>query len=209
MPLKPKLTARHTAEQLDQEVRGAKDGRYRDRVRFILFLVQGKSLAESARLLGWGRREAQRIRARYDSGGLQALQTPKRVRSKNSGMKPLLDDAQRAELALALQKPPPDGGLWTGPKVARWIDAKINASGEPHPRRVHKQRGWDYLRKLGFVLRRPRPKHKQGDPTAQAVFKKPQGAPARSLLGEQAAGGTMGNGRAPAGPQADPAAGLV
>ncbi len=209
MPLKPELIAHHTAEQLDAEVRSAKDARYRDRVRFILFLARGHSLAGAARLLGWCRRSAQRIRARYNQGGLQALFPIKPKRPKSSGKRPLLDDAQRAELAKLLEGPAPDGGLWTGPKVARWIQAKLNTPEQPNPRRVHNQRGWDYLRRLGFVLRRPRPKHKRGDPTAQAVFKKAQGALPRLLPGEPGPGGVVGDGRAPAGAEADPPAGLV
>jgi len=165
MPLKPKLTARHTAEQLSEELRRTRDALYRDRVRFILFLVQGHSLAEAARLLDWDRRGAQRIRARYDEGGLEALAPRKFKRPKGSGRKALLDEVQLQELAQAVEGPAPDGGLWTGPKVARWIAEK---TGREH---VHHPRGWDYLRRLGFVLRRPRPKHTRADPAALAVFK--------------------------------------
>src|SRR3954451_25103043 len=34
--------------------------------------------------------------------------------------------------------PPADGGLWTGPKVATWMAARLG-------RQVRPQRGWDYL----------------------------------------------------------------
>src|SRR5262245_56764953 len=39
-------------------------------------------------------------------------------RRAGNGAKPRLTDGQRAELLDALKRPPPDGGLWTGPKVA-------------------------------------------------------------------------------------------
>ncbi len=45
------------------------------------------------------------------------------------------------ELWLALQGPAPDGGIWTGPKVAQWIAAKTG-------KRIYRQRGWEYLRRL-------------------------------------------------------------
>jgi transposase len=204
MPLKPKLTARHTAEQLAEEVRKARSASYRDRLRFILFMVQGFSLTEAASRAGFrSRRHAQLLRARYDRGGLDALAPIKPKRPKNSGSKPLLDDAQRALLASALQGPAPDGGLWTGPKVARWIAAQTGRAF------VGPQSGWNYLRKLGFVLRRPRPKHHKRDEAAQAVFKKPWRPLPRLLPGEPGAGGGVVDGRAPAGAQADPAAGVV
>ena len=38
--------------------------------------------------------------------------------------------------------------------------------------KVAPQRGWDYLQKLGFSLRRPRPRHAKADDAAQAAFKK-------------------------------------
>ncbi len=63
-------------------------------------------------------------------------------RQRAVGAAPLLSDAQQRELRQALQSPPPDGGAWTGPKVAKWIAARTG-------RRVHRQRGWEYLRRLG------------------------------------------------------------
>ncbi|MDE5115210.1 MAG: helix-turn-helix domain-containing protein, partial [Trichodesmium sp. St15_bin1_1] len=40
--------------------------------------------------------------------------------------------------------PAPDGGAWSGPKVADWIAKK---TGRDH---VWPQRGWDYLKKFGI-----------------------------------------------------------
>ena len=48
----------------------------------------------------------------------------------------------------APEGPAPDGGDWTGPKVARWIAEK---TGSAH---VWPQRGWDYLKRLGVDWRR-------------------------------------------------------
>ena len=44
-------------------------------------------------------------------------------------------------LALALEAKPKDGGIWTGPKVARWIEQETGRE------KVWNQRGWDYLKK--------------------------------------------------------------
>ena len=73
-------------------------------------------------------------------------------RRKANGSKPRLTDAQRAELLGALKKRPPDGGLWTGPKVARYVRDRWRV-------RVAPQTGWRWLKDLGFTLQVPRPSH--------------------------------------------------
>lgn len=77
----------------------------------------------------------------------------------------LLSAAQQEELDQALQSPP-DGGLWSGPKVAQWIAQKTGRG------QVHPQRGWDYLQRLNYSGQRPHPRHANADEAAQAAFKK-------------------------------------
>jgi len=50
-------------------------------------------------------------------------------------------------------KTPPDGGLWTRPKIARWL-AKFHGV-----KAVHDQRGWDALIAIGYSIQQPRPRH--------------------------------------------------
>src|SRR5918911_725375 len=84
----------------------------------------------------------------------------------NAGAKPLLGAEDEAALRAALAEPPPDGGLWTGPKVAAWMAARLG-------REVWPQRGWDYLRRLGHSPQVPRPRHaKAASPEEQAAYKK-------------------------------------
>ena len=64
----------------------------------------------------------------------------------------VLTPARRAELYAALQADPPDGGLWTGPKVARYVADRWGVEVVP-------QTGWRWLVRLGFSLRVPRPRH--------------------------------------------------
>ena len=59
---------------------------------------------------------------------------------------------QRAELYAALQGPPADGGLWTGPKVAAYVHGRWGVT-------VCPQTGWEWLRGLGLSLQVPRPKN--------------------------------------------------
>ncbi len=87
------------------------------------------------------------------------------LRHQNPGAKPLLDDVQLSQLWQALQSPPADGGLWTGPKVAEWMS---NLLGRP----VSPQRGWEYLKSLRLRLRVPRLEHYEADPIEQEAWKK-------------------------------------
>ena len=60
---------------------------------------------------------------------------------------------------------PPDGGLWSGPKVALLL-------GEWLGHAVHNQQAWRIMVRLGFRPKRPRPRHPKADAEAQEAFKK-------------------------------------
>jgi len=66
-----------------------------------------------------------------------------------------------------LSGPPPGGGMWSGPKVARWIAERKALE------KVHAQRGWECLRKVGHSPHVPRPSNAQGaDDSEREAFKK-------------------------------------
>jgi transposase len=72
-------------------------------------------------------------------------------RRKNNGAEPKLTPRRRDALYAALLKRPPDGGLWTGPKVARYVRDRWHITVRP-------ETGWRWLRDLGFTSsRRVRP----------------------------------------------------
>ena len=73
-------------------------------------------------------------------------------RRKGNGSECRLTARRRDALYAALQKRPPDGGLWTGPKVARYVRDRWDVSVGPVT-------GWRWLRDLGFTLQVPRPSH--------------------------------------------------
>jgi transposase len=72
-------------------------------------------------------------------------------RAANGG-RPRLTETQRDALVTALNRRPPDGGLWTGPKVAVYVRGRWGVSVRP-------QTGWRWLVELGFTLQVPRPSH--------------------------------------------------
>ena len=117
---------------------------------------------EVAAIVGCSPDCVRKLRRRYNAHGEDAL-IDKR---KTNGGKRCLDESQQQQLEIALSNPPPDGGLWTGPKVASWISEQI---GRP----VSTVTGWKYIKRLGFTLQTPRPRHQAAaSPEAQAEVKK-------------------------------------
>jgi len=111
----------------------------RRRWQVIGMLADGAPLAEIEARTGCRPRTIRQIAQRYREGGPAGLADG---RQRSVGAAPLLAEDQQRDLRQALQKRAPDGGIWTGPKVARWIAARTG-------KRVHRQRGWEYLRRLG------------------------------------------------------------
>lgn len=108
------------------------------RWQVIVLLAAGTPVPEIVAATGYQPRTIRQIAQRYRDQGRAGI-TDRRHHSK--GAVPLLSVAQQQELALLLASPPPDGGVWTGPKVAQWIAAR---TGKP----IHRQRGWEYLCRL-------------------------------------------------------------
>jgi transposase len=103
-----------------------------------------------------------RIARRYNQQGPAGVKD-RRHQSRPSA--PLLSAVQQDELVAALAVgSAPEGDRWSGRTVAAWISQRLG-------RRVGRQLGWTYLRRLGARLQVPRPRHVQADPQAQADFK--------------------------------------
>ena len=87
-------------------------------------------------------------------------------RRKANGAAPKLTARRRDALYAALQKRPPDGGVWTAPKVARYVRDRWRVA-------VCPETGWRWLRELGFTLQAPRPSHPgAADVTTRRGWKK-------------------------------------
>lgn len=162
MPRTVKLEEHLSVEELGSRYREAKDPVERSHAQIVWLLARGESAKRAAEITGYSARWVSEVVRRYNEGGPEALGDR---RHENPGGRFLLDEAQRRELDEALQGAAPDGGLWSGPKVALWIEAK---TGE----KTHPQRGWVYLKRLGFSLKSPRPRHAKADSEEQETFKK-------------------------------------
>jgi transposase len=148
---------------LKTRYRTAKDPVVRSHWQVIWLLAQGWASAQVAAITGYTTNWVRTLARRYNQQGPAGLEDR---RHHNPGAAGLLSAAQCAALVTALGKPPPDGGVWTGPKAAAWMAAALG-------RRVHPQRGWETLRRLGWTSKVPRPRHVKADLTAQTAFKKP------------------------------------
>jgi len=162
MPSTVKLEDHLPAEELRTRYREARDPAERSHAQIVWLIASGESAKRAAEISGYSARWVSEVVRRYNAGGPEALGDRRR---ENPGGKFLLDEDRRRELAEALEGPTPDGGLWTGPKVASWIEEKTG-------KRTHPQRGWVYPKRLGYSLKSPRPRHYKADPQEQEAFKK-------------------------------------
>ncbi len=147
---------------LEQRYRQAHDPVDRSHFQIVWLLAQGKTRAEVAAVTSYSQRWVGEIIRRYNQEGPDALGDR---RHDNPGGQSILDADQQERLWEALHGPAPDGGLWTGPKVAAWIEAETGHPGYP-------QLGWTYLVRFGARLKCLRPHHTKADPAEVAAFPK-------------------------------------
>jgi transposase len=170
-----------SAAELGRRYRAARDRVERGHLQVVWLLAQGRSRSEVARIMGLSGVWVAEIARRYNERGPDGLGDRRRG---NAGARPLLGAEDEAALRAALAGSPCDGGLWTGPKVAAWMGARLG-------RKVWPQRGWDYLRKLGYSAQVPRPRHaKAASPEEQAAYKKSSPRAWTSAGGRSPAGGS-------------------
>ena len=150
-----------TVDELKELYRKSKDPVLMRRLQVIWLAAEGKSSKEVSEVTDYGRDWVFKIVKRFNDGGVDGLVDG---RHSNGGHGRVLNDEQLEALRLLLESPPPDGGLWTSPKVAVWMSEQV---GRP----VDFKLAWDYLKRLNFTLQRPRPSHVQADKEAQEAFK--------------------------------------
>lgn len=175
-----------TYEQLTQRFRRCPDGRQKARWQALWLLSKPAAPytpAQAATVVGLTADAIRKLVHRYNAGGPEAVLRD----AGGQGRAPRLSATQQEQLKGELLGRAPDGGLWTGPKLARRI---AQLTGRP----MHKATGWEWLRKLGFTPQRPRPRNTQAaTPAEQAVWKKKAGRARAAVAGRGAgqAGGAV------------------
>ncbi len=169
MPKRLELSPHATTEVLEHRYKKAKDPVERSHLQIVWLLSQGRTTEEVCEVTGYSPGWVRKIARRYNEGGADALGDR---RHSNPGAKEraLLDETAEAELVEALRGPPPayvGSGMWSGPKVALWIAHRNGLE------KVHVQRGFEYLRKVGMSPQVPRPSNAKGAPASEReAFKK-------------------------------------
>ena len=147
---------------LEQQYRSCTDVTAARHLQAIWLLAKGHHIAEVAATVSFARRWVERLLARYNAHGPQALGDLRRQNGTSpSVLRPDLLDKLKDRLC----EPPPDGGLWTGRKVALWITGRTG-------RAVSPQRGVEYLRRLELTRQVPRPANPKASLYEQIRFKK-------------------------------------
>lgn len=154
-----------TANQAGAKYRACRHAVEKTRWHAIWLLLRTdpvRTPAQVADLVGLSAVTTRDVLKRWNESGPQGLPDGRR----NNGSEPKLDAGQRARLFTALKKRPPDGGLWSGPKVAAYVRSEWKVE-------VCPQTGWKWLVDLGFTLQVPRPSHpRAADPATQKRWKK-------------------------------------
>jgi len=143
MPRKLKLEPYLNSKELKNRYREARDPVLRSHYQILWLISEGKTTTQVMEVTGYSRGWIQLLARRYNTEGPEAL-GDRRHRNPGAKERALLTAEQQEELAQALMKPPPDGGMWNSPKVGKWIERRTGrVVGQK------KQRGWEYLKRLG------------------------------------------------------------
>lgn len=118
-------------EELEACYRAARDATEARHVRAIWLLAQGRTFVEVAQVLAFVPRWVEELAARYNAFGPEALGDQRR---RNGRAASLLTEAVLTALSERVRRPPEDGGLWSGPKVAVWMARHLGLA------RLHPQR---------------------------------------------------------------------
>src|SRR4051794_41739590 len=174
------------ADELYQRYREEKNPIKRTHLQILWLLTSGRPAKVAAEMTGYSQRWISVLVGRYNEAGVDGLGDLRRF---NPGSRPLLDAEQRERLDRALDHPPPDGGLWTGWRVAQWMCGRLG-------RLVSPRRGGGDLPRLGVTPPGAPARPPQGGLSppggVQGRLPAPLGEPARQESGPGGGGGALG-----------------
>ena len=139
-----------SAAELEVRYETAADPVAKSHFHAIWLLCLGYTASEAAAILSFSVRWVRLLLKRYNEQGPDSLGDR---RQANGAAPAILTPEALYSLKERLKTPPSDGGLWTGPKVARWLASFHGLKS------VHDQRGWDALVAIEYSIQKPRPRH--------------------------------------------------
>lgn len=141
-----------TLEEVEEIYRTAKTPTEQRRAHLIMLRLEGVAPSQVAHLLRIRPSTVSETVRRYNERGPDCLRD---ARCDNPGRPPLLDETAREVLNKVLQSPPPDGGRWSGPKVARWMEKYLQREDGS----IQDAMGWRMLRALNMTYKSSRRRH--------------------------------------------------
>jgi transposase len=149
---------------LEERYEACEDATSSRHFQTIWLLAKGHSTGEVARMTSFGQRWIEQLVERYNAFGPSALGD---LRRGNGASAKVLKPELLVRLRARLAEPPPDGGVWTSGKVARWMAGGLGLAS------LAPQRGWEALRAIGWSIQKPRPRNpKAATAEEQEAFKK-------------------------------------
>ena len=138
------------ADEVCHRYRHCPDPKEKTRWHLVWLLLRDAALTceRAGPLVGLSDTHARTVLKRWNAHGPDGLID----RREGNGSTGTLTPARQAEAFDALQREPPDGGLWSGPKLARYARDRWGVE-------VCPETGWRWLKRLGFRLVVPRPRH--------------------------------------------------
>jgi len=153
-----------SASELEGRYKRAADPVAKSHFHAVWLLSLNYTAEEVAELLSFSVRWVRLLAKRYNEYGPDSLGDR---RLGNGAAPAILTPEALASLKERLKTAPDDGGVWTGPKVARWL-AQFHGL-----KSVHDQRGWDALIAIEYSIQKPRPRHpKAANEEDRAALKK-------------------------------------
>ena len=152
----------HSLEELQQRAKALTQKRLWLRYQAVVLATQGRSAPEIAQHLGCSRRAVQTWVAKYNQGGLPALQErPHTGRPARLAGPDVLRFQERLEAG-----PKPEDGVCT----LRCLDLRRILE-EEFGVTLRRQAMYDLLHRLDYSSLMPRPQHEQTNPEVQEFFK--------------------------------------
>jgi len=149
-------------EEVEAAFKAAKDGGEKARWQCILLKKKGWGTGAVAEVVGFKPDWVRRVLRAYNADGPESVADGR----ASNGKERILNEEMMAELRHALKhESPPGGGLWTGAKVNRWMFETLG-------RKLANGTVYDYLARLDYTKKSPRPRAAKADEAAQDNFKK-------------------------------------
>lgn len=163
MPAPIKLAEHLTTDQLKSKFYNCPRAQEKTRWHALYLISRGEKRGDVLHRLARSSAWIADLVKRYNQHGEKAVVNQKIGRVASSRR---VSAELAVELEATLQKPAMDGGVWSSPKVAAWIQTKTG-------QQTHSTTALRTMRRLGFTLQRPRPQHnKRASAEEQEGWKK-------------------------------------